>query len=160
MSKLKTVKEAEKLVGVAEWKWGASLQDAPRFFDCSSLIQWLYKQKGEEVPRRAIEQMEMINPRYPLTKARSGDLLFVTSPYVRGVKTQEQTSLHVCLVVSNNKVICASNSELGRGVVKINIDRLLQTRKFICLGVLDSSWHEGWYDSEGNWFPSIRRYDP
>ena len=160
MGQLKIVKEARKLVGVAQWKWGASLQDAPRFFDCSSLIQWLYKQKGEKVPRRAKEQMEMLNPCYPVTKARTGDLLFCTSPYVRGVKTEKHEGLHVSLVVSRNNVVCATNSELGRGIVEISIDQLLGTRKFVSLGVLVPGWHEGWYDNEGNWFPSVRRYDP
>lgn len=160
MSQLKIVTEARKLVGVAEWKWGAGLEDAPKFFDCSSLIQWLYKQKNIEAPRRAKMQMEMLNPCYPVTKARAGDLLFVTSPYMRGVKTDKHQGLHVSLVVSEDMVVSATNSELGRGVVEISIDRLLSTRKFVSMGVFDPGWHEGWWDSEGNWFSSVRRYNP
>jgi peptidoglycan DL-endopeptidase LytE len=137
VSQQKIVEEAKKLVGVALWKWGASLEDAPRFFDCSSLIQWLYRQSGIEIPRRVKDQMKMLNPCRALVEAQAGDLLFVTSPYVHGVFTNNQQGLHVSLVASGNTVISATNSELGKGVVEISIEQLLKTRNFICLGMLD-----------------------
>lgn len=140
----KVVKEARKLVGVAKWKWGARPEDAPEFFDCSSFTQWIYQQTGIALPRLAQQQYEVLGVygnaqkgyghRYSVAEAEEGDLLFVSSPYVKGVKQEKHTRLHVCLVTEKGTVICATNSELGTGLVEITINRLLKTRQFRGVG--------------------------
>lgn len=51
------VEQAVALVGKAPYKYGASvLFDAPRAFDCSSLVSYLYKEAGVSVPRVTVDQ--------------------------------------------------------------------------------------------------------
>lgn len=145
--KEKIVQTARELVGVSKWRLGAKPEEAPEFFDCSSFIQWLYKQSGVTLPRLAHQQFEALGVygnaeegyghRYSISEARKGDLLFVSSPYVRGIRTKNQTRLHVCLVTGNDTVICATNSELGIGVVEIPIRHLLKTRQFRGVGRIE-----------------------
>lgn len=78
--------------------------------------------------------MKKVELRANLAEAQAGDLIFVTSPYVRGIKTENQTAFHVGLVAGENTLICATNSELGVDVVEIPIDTLLITRQFISVG--------------------------
>lgn len=126
--------KAKGLVGVAKWKYAAKYFEAPNLVDCSSLTQWLYSTIGITIPRRSHDQMRNIIRRYGLNNARVGDLLFVSSPYVKGRKVDNHAGLHVCLVVSEKNVICATNSELGEGVIEISIENLLRTRSFITVG--------------------------
>lgn len=128
------VAKAKELVGVAKWKYAARCFEAPDLVDCSSLTQWLYSTIGMTIPRRSHDQMRNIIRRCSLNNARVGDLLFVSSPYVKGRKVNNHAGLHVCLVVSKNNVICATNSELGEGVIEISIEKLLRTRSFITVG--------------------------
>ncbi len=133
---------AKNLAGKSKWKWAARSWHAPDYFDCSSFTKWLYAQKGIWIPRRARQQYEHCNVE-PIHKmlgnkelhfAQPGDLLFVSSPYSGGRPTKRQTNLHVGIVVPGNKMICATNSELGRGIVEISFDQLFSTRKFRGIG--------------------------
>ncbi len=125
---------ARNLVGVANWKYAAKPGEAPEFVDCSSLTQWVYSGVGISIPRRSGDQLKIIQPRFHLEKMRAGDLMFVTSPYVGGRKTETQTGVHVCLSTGEGTVICASNSELGTGVVEITLEKILETRELIAFG--------------------------
>ena len=54
----KLVEEAKKLVGRL-YKYGAKESEAPKKFDCSSLIKYLYKKIGITIPRCSVDQAEI-----------------------------------------------------------------------------------------------------
>lgn len=128
---------AKSLVGRAQWKLPSRQWEAPHFFDCASLIKWLYGQKGIWLPRRPMQQFEFCSRHgsiQGLDKIKIGDILFVSSPYRHGVNTGNNEGMHTCIAIGDSKVICATNSELGTGILEIPIAKLLTTRKFIGVG--------------------------
>jgi len=95
-----------------------------------------YAQRGISIPRRCVQQFEFCQANGGSLHRDEllllGDLLFVTSPFVHGKRTDEHDGTgHVCLVVGDGNVICATNSEFGVGVVKIPFHQICTTRK-IC----------------------------
>ncbi len=69
------LKLAPTLVG-APYKYGASvLSDAPRAFDCSSLVAYLYAQAGIAIPRMAVDQFVFSAP-VEANDLRAGDIVF------------------------------------------------------------------------------------
>lgn len=128
----------ENLAGRARWRWGSKQWEAPHYFDCSALIKWLYGQLGIWLPRRVLQQHDyclrngMI---ISLPEAIPGDLLFLSSHYRNGRRTDDDDGLgHICLVVDDQFAISATNSELGTGIVKHPIDFLASTRKVRAVG--------------------------
>lgn len=107
--------EARKLIGVP-YKYGAKPEEAPEFFDCSSLTQYIYKKIGVDLPRSSILQAtagkEIF---YPQEKLEIGDLIFM-----RGVKGHYDDKLfpnrnpvyigHVALYIGDEKIIQATGS--------------------------------------------------
>jgi hypothetical protein len=61
--------------------WGA---EGPGEFDCSGLIQYVYREVGVELPRRAISQSRVGDPARRLQR---GDLLFFSSDTRRSLVT-------------------------------------------------------------------------
>lgn len=57
-----TDQQKEEIVSIAKgllgkpYKYGAKPEEAPDFFDCSSFVQYLFKQIGIEIPRISIDQ--------------------------------------------------------------------------------------------------------
>src|SRR3989338_3495913 len=68
---------ARSFIGSAKYRRGARLSEAPEIFDCSSLIKWLYAQKGIWLPRRSIQQREM-GEIVSLEDIIAGDLVFTS----------------------------------------------------------------------------------
>lgn len=125
---------AEGLVGKAGWKLPSPQSDAPHHFDCSSLTKWIYGRRGILIPRRPAQQFEFCRDHGQLLGRDEllapGDLVFLTSPFVNGKRTDEHNGIgHVCLMAEDGDVICATNSEFGTGVVKIPFHQLFATRK-------------------------------
>jgi peptidoglycan endopeptidase LytE len=63
------------------YKYGATPEEAPECFDCSSFIQYVFKQIGIELPRSSILQAadahgEEIAPNPALSNLEVGDVLF------------------------------------------------------------------------------------
>lgn len=59
------------------YKYGAKLYHAPKVFDCSSFVQYLYKRVGIDLPRSALLQAhygKKIKPK--VENLKIGDLLF------------------------------------------------------------------------------------
>ncbi len=70
------VKYARKHLG-KPYKFGSSLSEAPKTFDCSSFVQYLYQRIGVQLPRTALDQASQgktIDPNQDQLKI--GDLLF------------------------------------------------------------------------------------
>jgi cell wall-associated NlpC family hydrolase len=69
---------AEKCLG-KQYVYGAKPEEAPAQFDCSSLVQYLYKKMGVEIPRSSIEQAHIgrkVRFQGKESALRVGDLLF------------------------------------------------------------------------------------
>ena len=88
--------------------WGAgSTGEDPDSFDCSSLIQWLFRGEGIELPRCSNEQK---NCGYEVNMAelQPCDIItFVTNNSRGGDVT------HVALYIGDGKILHARNSRMG-----------------------------------------------
>lgn len=133
---------AESLVG-RSWKWGARQWQAPEFFDCSSLSKWTFGHRGLWLPRRPEQQfrlfleMNWIYASGAASNLQRGDIVFVNSVYTAGKldpKKNPNRISHVLVALGNSELVCASNSELGRGVVKTSFPELVKTRKILGVG--------------------------
>ncbi|MCT8137957.1 C40 family peptidase [Anaerobacillus sp. CMMVII] len=69
---------AQRFIG-AGYKFGATLDEAPRLFDCSSYTQYVFNQKGIQLPRTSREQAGL-GSSVPVASLKQGDLLFFQSP--------------------------------------------------------------------------------
>src|ERR1700722_15713595 len=66
------------LVGRAAYRLGATLSEAPEFFDCSGLIQWGFEAAlGIYVPRSTVSQVRR-GYEVELSAVRAADLVFTT----------------------------------------------------------------------------------
>jgi len=108
-------KEAQKLISTP-YKYGAKPEEAPEFFDCSSLTQYLYKKIGVELPRSSILQATVGKEIfYPQEKLEIGDLIFM-----RRTKGHYDDELfpnhppvyigHVAVYIGDEKIIQATGS--------------------------------------------------
>ena len=103
------------------YKYGAStFIEAPNVFDCSSLVLWLYRQIGAELPRLSIEQAsygervekEDLKPGDLIFKKRKSDnLIFKKNRKSDFPKDFPQGVGHVGFVLEKNKVIHASGDK-------------------------------------------------
>ena len=129
---------AKSLVGKAGWLWAAREWQAPSFFDCSSFTKWLYGEMGIWIPRRPQQQFEFcreFGSLHSLDQVAVGDILFLNSPYRKGVRSETEEGIgHVCVVSGEDSAICATNSEFGRGVVELPMSGLLSSRKLVGVG--------------------------
>lgn len=138
--KEKIVELAKKLIG-APYKYGASLDEAPDFFDCSSLTQYIFKQIGIEIPRSSILQAADKNGReIALDETHSnlevGDLFFMRG--TRGYYNDElfegrQIHIgHVGIYMGNGEIIHANGNKKKRVIKqKINSIKKLGKNKII-----------------------------
>ena len=72
---------AARLIG-RPYVWGA---EGPRAFDCSGLTQYVYREVGVELPRRAISQSRTGDAAYG--RLRRGDLVFFSTDARRSLVT-------------------------------------------------------------------------
>lgn len=93
-----------------KFKYGAKPEEAPNFFDCSSLSQYIYKNIDILLPRRSIQQASL-GVAVSLNDLRIGDLLFFhgtvgyyNSEFPKGIG-------HVAIYIGNHSVIQASGRE-------------------------------------------------
>ncbi len=122
--------QKEKIVALAKnclgkpYKLGATLDEAPEIFDCSSFTQWLFNQAGIEIPRSSLLQAgdkkgQEVAITDNFSNLEIGDLVFMRSN--RGYYTDELFEGrklyigHVAMYIGGGKVI---NSRLRlNGVV-------------------------------------------
>ncbi|GAE36190.1 C40 family peptidase [Halalkalibacter akibai] len=67
--------QAMQYIG-AGYKFGATLDEAPNLFDCSSFTQLVFQQNGVDIPRVSRDQAGI---GYQVTELKAGDLMFFTN---------------------------------------------------------------------------------
>jgi cell wall-associated NlpC family hydrolase len=89
---------AERLIG-RPYVWGA---EGPQSFDCSGLTQYVYREFGVELPRRAVSQSS-VGAR--VARLQRGDLIFFSSG------PRESTVTHVGIYEGGGIMIDASKRQ-------------------------------------------------
>ncbi|RXZ02133.1 bifunctional lytic transglycosylase/C40 family peptidase [Fictibacillus sp. S7] len=103
--KLKAVlTEAYKYKGMSYVFGGNNPQQG---FDCSSLMQWIYREAGVNLPRTANEQFKA-SKKVQKSDLKPGDLVFFTNTYNAGVPVT-----HVGIYLGNNKMYDANSGGVG-----------------------------------------------
>ena len=114
------LKTAEALIGVP-YKYGARIRkDAPRAFDCSSFLSYIFTQGGIRIPRMAIDQYFYGDEIKKKNDFRPGDVVFSvdakdshirheSKDFLRGGKVPEGVS-HCGLYIGKGDVIHASGA--------------------------------------------------
>lgn len=120
---------ARQCVVTSQWCYGAKFSEAPAVVDCSSLVKWLYGQRGIWLPRRPIQQRGLGEP-VELEEITAGDLVFTSGCVGLYDKDPADSVGHVSIAVDDQNVICATKSGLGHGVIEIPRKTLLQQREF------------------------------
>ena len=90
------------------FKYGATASEAPRIFDCSSFVQYLYKRIGIKFPRSALEQARVgkrVNPQKEDLQA--GDLFFIKGSWGHYNPEFPEGIGHVGMYIGGGKVIQA-----------------------------------------------------
>jgi cell wall-associated NlpC family hydrolase len=123
------VASARSLIGKARYKRGSQLLDAPDFFDCSSLAQWVFREYGVIIPRLSIDQCQ-VGKAVCLETIAVADLIFTTGiseRYNFYAPHMPNGVGHVGIVTARNMVICAM---YGRDIIEMPINELLTERQF------------------------------
>ncbi len=94
------------------YKYGATMGDAPRFFDCSLFTQYVFIQIGIRLPRTAIEQA-MIGKKIAFKNIKEGDLVFMKGELGRYNKVYPQGIGHVGIYLGANKIIHADRRRIS-----------------------------------------------
>lgn len=89
---------AENYLGVP-YVWGG---ESPSGFDCSGLVQYVYRQVGVNLPRTSQEQATVGTPVASLADAKPGDLVFFA-----GSDGTDASPGHVGIYIGNGKMIDA-----------------------------------------------------
>ncbi|MFA6797270.1 MAG: phenylalanine--tRNA ligase beta subunit-related protein [Candidatus Paceibacterota bacterium] len=118
------IKIAQSLVDIP-YKYGASVSyDAPRFFDCSGFVSYLFAQGGIQIPRMSVDQY-VFGKIVDRDEIKVGDIIFVNTgdlkrkidyqsiEFLPGTKVESGVD-HCGLYIDNNKIIHCTES---RGVV-------------------------------------------
>lgn len=118
---------ARKCVGVAKYRRGAKLREAPEIFDCSSFIKWLYGHKGIWLPRRSIQQREY-GTKVSINEITSGDVIFVSGWIDYYFDDPSDGVGHVGIVTSDGSVIHAAGKKAG--VIESHLSEFAEVKKF------------------------------
>lgn len=127
---------AKKFVGVP-YKYGATMKEAPKFFDCSSFVKYIFGHFGVNLPRSTLLQATYAGKK--VKGMKPGDLIFYGSirghynpKFMRGVG-------HVVIYLGDNKAIHAVSKvikdypvRIEKGWVKIqSLKKIKQLEKEI-----------------------------
>lgn len=97
------IKEAKKYIG-AGYKFGATLAEAPKLFDCSSYTQLVFQNNGIKLPRVSRDQASIGNA---VTSLQMGDLMFFT---MKDTYSDGRVA-HVGIYMGDGSMIHASTSK-------------------------------------------------
>ncbi|MBI4160280.1 MAG: C40 family peptidase [Candidatus Yanofskybacteria bacterium] len=143
----KLIETAKALIG-KPYKYGATPEDAPRFFDCSSFTQYVFKQVGVKLPRTSIEQA-MVGKKISLKNLKPGDLIFFHGEIGRYNKYFPEGIGHAGIYIGNNQVIHANRKritgkyvgiydpkkikEVGEVIVE-DLNKMIRDKKLVTIG--------------------------
>jgi len=117
--------EARRQLG-KPYFYGALWQEAPRRFDCSSFVQYLYKKVGMAIPRVSIDQARegrRVSARPGALRA--GDLIFFRGKVGRYDRRFPQGIGHVVIVTGPDEVVHAKYKKVrGRDAGSVVRQRL------------------------------------
>lgn len=121
------VREARGCIG-ASFKTRALLSEAPKVFNCSSLMTFAYGRCGIQIPRYAISQLH----RGPGTIVAPGnylpgDLIFTDGPKGYWIDDKRSRIGHVGIATGNGTVVHAI---FEKGVIEEDIDTFFACRDF------------------------------
>lgn len=119
---------ASRLIG-RPYVWGA---EGPKSFDCSGLTQYVYREFGIDLPRRAIDQSRSGD--LAARRLQRGDLLFFSTDARQSLVT------HVGLYEGDGTMIQASKS-YGR-VRRDRIDTAYWRDRFMFARRVAAGWNE------------------
>ena len=130
------VKYARKQLG-KPYKYGAKLREAPKIFDCSSFVYYLYQLIGIQLPRTALGQAsqgETVPPQK--NKLKIGDLLFFKGGWGHYNPAFPMGIGHVGIYVGSGKVINAryqqnKNGSDGGSVIEETVESFLNRPDFV-----------------------------
>lgn len=114
LQKLNKLQKQKRLVYFAKkhlgkpYRYGAKLWEAPKVFDCSSFIQYLYKRIGIDLPGTALEQAHLgrkIDHRKE--ELQIGDLIFIKGGWGRYDPDFPEGIGHVAMYIGDGKIIHA-----------------------------------------------------
>jgi len=118
------------------YKYGARPWEAPKFFDCSSFVQYLYKRIKINLPRTALQQAHF-GKRIESKKEKLeiGDLLFFKGKWGHYNPEFPGGIGHVAIYVGEGKVIEAKwNESKKAGKVKeILLEKVLKRKDFVVI---------------------------
>lgn len=114
-------------LGHSQYRRSARPSEAPNIVDCSSLMKWLYGERGIWLPRRTIQQREL-GEKVELSDIIAGDLVFVSSHINYYFEDPADGVGHVGIVTRGKTIIHAANSLVG--VVEEDMDTFFEKRKF------------------------------
>lgn len=121
----KLIKIAKSLVG-RPYKYGATIKEAPRFFDCSLFTQYVFQQIGAALPRTAIEQA-MVGKKVAFSKITEGDIIFMKGEIGRYNKYFPQGVGHAGIYIGENKIIHAE-SKIGKVIIE-DLNKFIKKKK-------------------------------
>ena len=116
------------------YKYGARPWEAPRVFDCSSFVQYLYKRIGIDLPRTALEQAHFGRKvDIKKEKLQPGDLIFLKGKWGHYDPQFPQGVGHVAIYVGDGKIIHArwkgNKDSLSAGKVQEDKVKRILNRK-------------------------------
>ncbi len=121
------------------YKYGAKLNEAPKVFDCSSFIQYLYKRIGIYLPRSALDQAhlgKLINLKKE--NLQPGDLIFIKGSWGHYNPEFLQGIGHVAIYIGNKKIIHAKWEKNKKGrknsyVKEDRVEKMLSRKDLIVI---------------------------
>ncbi|MDF1507063.1 NlpC/P60 family protein [Robertmurraya sp. DFI.2.37] len=118
----KLLEAAKQYIG-AGYKYGATLAEAPKLFDCSSYTQLVFKQVGIDIPRVSRDQASKGTT---VTNLQAGDLMFFT---LRDTYSDGRVA-HVGIYMGDGSMIHASTS-LGVAITKNVMQNSYWSRNYL-----------------------------
>lgn len=115
----KIVNTIQNYIGVP-YKIGASVSfDAPKLFDCSSLVSFLYKESGVAVPRMSVDQLvfgkeisanDLLPGDLVFSNSGSGKIFYESVEWQKGTKVEQGVD-HVGIYLGDDMIIHATRTQ-------------------------------------------------
>ena len=107
---LNMVSLARSFIGISHYRLGATLNEAPDYFDCSSFTKYLYAHKGIWIPRLSIQQRE----KGVIVNCAARDDLVFTTGYRNFYDTDPHNNVgHVGIATDEGTIIHAADKYSG-----------------------------------------------